>query len=89
VILDDPVQHVDDFRALHLVETLAAIRRTGRQVICTVEDPELAKLLARRLRASYVSEGKLIQLQYVPEAGISLLRQEDIFPFAKALLRSA
>jgi len=28
-LLDDPVQHIDDYRALNLVEVLAAIRRTG------------------------------------------------------------
>jgi len=89
VILDDPVQHVDDFRALHLVETLAAVRQTGRQIICTVEDPELAKLLARRLRASRLGEGRLIQLQYSPGGGVSVMREESLFPFARTLLRSA
>lgn len=89
VILDDPVQHVDDFRALHLVETLAAVRQTGRQIICAVEDPELAKLLARRLRASQLGEGRLIQLQYSPGVGVSVMREENVFPFARTLLRSA
>jgi chromosome segregation protein len=41
-LLDDPVQHIDDYRALNLVEILAAIRRTGRQVIVSVEDTALA-----------------------------------------------
>ena len=38
LLLDDPVQHIDDYRALNLVEVLTAIRRTGRQVIVAVED---------------------------------------------------
>jgi chromosome segregation protein len=29
LLLDDPVQHIDDYRALNLVEVLAAIRRGG------------------------------------------------------------
>lgn len=44
LILDDPIQHVDDFRAVHLVETLAAIRTMQYQLICAVEDPALADL---------------------------------------------
>lgn len=32
LLLDDPVQHIDDFRALHLVEVLAALRLDGRQI---------------------------------------------------------
>jgi len=50
LLLDDPVQHIDDYRALNLVEVLAAIRRSGRQIIVAVEDPALADLLSRRLR---------------------------------------
>lgn len=33
LVLDDPVQHVDDYRALHLAEVLSSIRRANRQVI--------------------------------------------------------
>src|SRR6267154_4326418 len=46
LLLDDPVQHIDDYRALNLVEVLTAIRRTSRQVIVAVEDPALANLLS-------------------------------------------
>jgi chromosome segregation protein len=49
LLLDDPVQHIDYYRALNLVEVLAAIRRIGRQVIIVVEDVALADLLCRRL----------------------------------------
>lgn len=48
LLLDDPIQHIDDFRALNLVEVLTAIRRTGRQVIVAVEDPALSDVLCRR-----------------------------------------
>ena len=42
LVLDDPVQHIDDYRALNLVEVLSAIRMDKRQVICAVEDAALA-----------------------------------------------
>lgn len=51
LLLDDPVQHIDDFRALHLVELLAAVGRDHRQIVCAVEDSALADLLTRRLGA--------------------------------------
>lgn len=89
LILDDPVQQVDDFRALHLVETLAGIRQMGKQVVCMVEDPQLANLLARRLRASSLGEGRLIELQYSLGVGIGVAKEQDVVPFQKALLRSA
>lgn len=47
--MDYPVQHIDDFRAFHLVEVLAALSLGGGQVICAVEDEALAELLCRRL----------------------------------------
>lgn len=49
VLLDDPVQHIDDFRAIHLAEVLAQLVEADRQVICAVEDPALADLMCRRL----------------------------------------
>ena len=49
VLLDDPVQHVDDFRAVHLTEVLSQLVESGRQVICAVEDPALADMMCRRL----------------------------------------
>ncbi len=57
VMLDDPVQHIDDFRAVHLAEVLASLHTSGHQIICAVEDPALATLLCRRLPNSYNSEG--------------------------------
>ena len=49
LILDDPVQHIDDYRALNLVEIFSAFRLSDRQIICAVEDRALAELLCRRL----------------------------------------
>jgi DNA repair exonuclease SbcCD ATPase subunit len=89
LILDDPVQHIDDYRAMHLVETLAAVRRTGLQVICTVEDAALAELLTRRLRSTQEDAGALVELEYQPGEGGRVLREKPIVPFASQVLLSA
>lgn len=62
LILDDPVQHIDDFRAVHLVELLASLRRDGHQIICSVEDASLATLLTRRLSSTHESPGNRYDL---------------------------
>lgn len=72
LVLDDPVQHIDDYRTLHLAETLSAVRRLHRQVICTVEDSALAQLLWRRMRSSEGDDGVLVSLKYDPGEGVKL-----------------
>ena len=89
LIFDDPVQHIDDFRALHLVESLSALRQVGRQVICTVEDSALAELLARRLRSSVVDEGAMIEMDYESGRGVFIGKALEIHPFPKQVLKSA
>ena len=89
LILDDPVQHIDDFRALHLVEVLSAIRQTGKQVLCTIEDPELAKLLCRRLRSTEDQEGRFFVLDYQSEAGVTLKEEKAILPLPKNVILAA
>ena len=89
LVLDDPVQHVDDFRALHLVETLAAIRQRNWQVICCVEDPQLARLLQRRLRSSEGDEGLHIRMAYTPGTGVHVDDVDRVRPFPQRVLRSA
>ena len=83
LVLDDPVQHIDDYRALHLVEVLHAIRRSGRQVICTVEDESLAALLCRRLRGPLGEEGLLLKMRYVPNSGVAITERERLVPSSK------
>lgn len=73
LLLDDPVQHVDDYRALNLVEVLSAIRRSGRQVIVAVEDDALAEVLCRRLRSSVSEPGCRFDLA-VGAGGASIVR---------------
>lgn len=62
VILDDPIQHIDDFRALHVIEVLSALRLQGRQIVVAVEDAGVADALCRRLRSSFASPGVRIEL---------------------------
>lgn len=69
LIVDDPIQHIDDFRALQLIEVLAAIRKANRQIICAVEDPALADVLCRRLRNLPESPGARIDLHYDSSGG--------------------
>ena len=53
LLMDDPVQHIDDFRALHLIEVLAALRlggktgdlRRGRRSTGRAAVPKVAKHL--------------------------------------------
>lgn len=86
LILDDPVQHIDDYRALHLTELLAAIRRTRRQVVCTVEDESLAKLLTRRLRSDEESAGTLVRMAYDSVDGIHIASVHPIRTMPRNLL---
>jgi DNA repair exonuclease SbcCD ATPase subunit len=89
LVLDDPVQHVDDFRALHLVETLAAIRQRNWQIVCCVEDPQLARLLQRRLRSSEGDEGLHIRMAYTPGKGVHVDDVDRVRPFPQRVLQSA
>lgn len=86
LVLDDPVQHVDDYRALHLTEVLAAVRRTGQQIICTVEDRALAELLARRLRSGFDDPGAVIELAYRPGEGAGVAKIRALAPLARQVL---
>jgi chromosome segregation protein len=80
LVLDDPVQRIDDYRALHLTETLTAVRKSGFQVICTVEDAELGALLARRLRSTAEEAGLVVEMSYEAGSGGGIVRQRPSFP---------
>lgn len=86
LILDDPVQHIDDYRALHLTEVLAAIRSTKRQVVCTVEDESLGKLLSRRLRSDAESEGLFVRMAYSSRDGIHVASATRVQPMPRNVL---
>ena len=86
LVLDDPVQHIDDFRALHFAEVLTAMRKAGRQVVCTIEDEALADVLCRRLRALDSEGGVKITMGYESGKGARILRTEHITPHTSEVL---
>jgi DNA repair exonuclease SbcCD ATPase subunit len=89
LLMDDPVQHIDDYRALNLVEVLAAIRRTGRQVIIAVEDSALANVLCRRLRSANEDGGRHFELRTSSSGTAEIGHYQDIYPMPKLALRQA
>lgn len=86
LILDDPVQHIDDFRALHLVEVLGAVRRLGQQIICAVEDEELAELICRRVRSARDGEGLLVRMGYRTGEGAIVESARAVAPAVRHLV---
>ena len=89
LLLDDPVQHIDDYRALNLVEVLSAVRQTGRQVIIAVEDAALADVLCRRLRSTTTEGGRRFELTTAKSGSAAIEREVDIFPLPREVLRTA
>jgi chromosome segregation protein len=89
LLLDDPVQHIDDYRALNLAEVLSSIRKNGRQVIIAVEDSALADVLCRRLRSVLGDEGKRFELG-VDASGSAIISSEElIYPLPKSVIEMA
>ena len=80
IMLDDPVQHVDDFRTVHLAELLAVLVAEGRQVVCAVEDAALASLLCRRLPVKKAGEGRRIILGPNKEGNLAVEVAQDLLP---------
>lgn len=89
LLMDDPVQHIDDYRALNLVEVLTAIRRTGRQVIVAVEDVSLANVLCRRLRSASGDSGRHFQLHTSKTGTAEIADFQDVNPMPRLVLRPA
>ncbi len=83
------MQHVDDYRALHLAEVLGSIRRSGKQILCAVEDRSLANLLARRLATSESENGSLVQLTYELGKGSIVAAVEDLPSLSSRLFTAA
>lgn len=88
LLLDDPIQHIDDFRALHLIEVLAALRLGGRQVVCAVEDEALAELLCRRLLSTSESMGRRYELDIGPTGSTTVALEREVPPMPRGVLRS-
>jgi chromosome segregation protein len=86
ILLDDPVQHVDDFRTVHLAEVLAHICRSGRQIVCAVEDSALADLMCRRLPTSEDVPGRRVTLGTDRDGALAIIRQDQIGPLSRRAL---
>jgi chromosome segregation protein len=90
LLLDDPVQHVDDFRTVHLAEVLAQLVQQGRQIICAVEDPALADLMCRRLPIKTMQSARRVTLGPGLDGSLSIrsaawLKPLPIRAFAEAV----
>lgn len=88
LLLDDPVQHIDDFRSLHLIEVLAALRVDGRQIICAVEDPALAELLCRRLLSTSDALGRRYDLDIGHDGVTTIVSDLEVPPMPVEVLQS-
>ncbi len=87
--MDDTVQHIDDLRALHLAEVLAAFRLEGRQIICAVEDPALADMLCRRLLSTAEQTGRRYDIDLNAEGVAAVVNDTEIPPMPVGVLRSS
>ncbi|MPR09749.1 AAA family ATPase [Microvirga tunisiensis] len=86
ILLDDPVQHVDDFRTVHLAEVAAQLVAEGRQIVCAVEDAALADLLCRRLPVLRTGQAKRITLGPDSDGALCKLRERDLSPMISRAL---
>jgi hypothetical protein len=80
ILLDDPVQHIDDFRSIQLTEVVAQLLAGGRQIICAVEDAALADLLCRRLPIDRQGDGKRVTLGPAPDGSLTKLQEFELAP---------
>ena len=87
LVLDDPVQHIDDFRALQLVEVLASFRQAGRQVVVAVEDEALADLLCRRMLSTPEQRGRRCTIDFNERGAADVTARLEIPPMAPGILR--
>ena len=86
ILLDDPVQHIDDFRTVHLAEVAAQLVSDGRQIVCAVEDAALADLLCRRLPLDRIGQAKRITLGADGDGALGKLTERVLTPLARSSL---
>ncbi|NOD62036.1 MULTISPECIES: AAA family ATPase [unclassified Ruegeria] len=86
ILLDDPVQHIDDFRSVHLAELLGKLVSEGKQVICAVEDPALADLISRKIPVSGSGVAKRIKLGIGENGRVVVSDQSDLLPMRSSVL---
>ncbi len=83
ILLDDPVQHVDDFRTVHLAELAGQLVAEGRQLVCAVEDPALADLLCRRLPIDGPGAAKRITLGPDADGALGKVAERSLTPLVR------
>lgn len=88
ILLDDPVQHVDDCRTVHLAELAAQLVSDGRQVVCAVEDAALADLFCRRLPVAQVGMARRITLGPGEDGALTKLADRLLPPLPAQVLTS-
>lgn len=86
ILLDDPVQHVDDFRTVNLAEVLAQLVAGGRQVVVAVENAALAELLARRMPVLGAGEASRLTIGLGPKASSAIVDRRDPAPMLQNVL---
>jgi DNA repair exonuclease SbcCD ATPase subunit len=86
ILLDDPVQHVDDFRTVNLAEVLAQLVSSGRQVIVAVEDAALADLLCRRMPIAAQGTASRLTLGLDADGTSALIDRRELIPLKRAVL---
>ncbi len=86
ILLDDPVQHIDDFRSVHLAELLGKLVSEGKQVICAVEDPALADLICRKIPVSGSGAATRIKLGIGENGRVMVGAQSDLIPMRSSVL---
>lgn len=86
ILLDDPVQHVDDFRTVNLAEVLAQLVAAGRQVVVAVEDPALADLLTRRMPVAEPGSGSRLTLGLGDNGSSAVVERRDVAPMIPKVL---
>jgi DNA repair exonuclease SbcCD ATPase subunit len=86
ILLDDPVQHVDDFRTVNLAEVLAQLVAGGRQIVIAVEDAALAELLARRMPVAAPGEASRLTLGLGPDGCPTIVSRTDPVPMVQGVL---
>lgn len=85
ILLDDPVQHVDDFRTVNLAEVLAQLVASDRQVIVAVEDAALADLLCRRMPVTASGTASRLTLGLGDEGTSALIGWRQLTPLKRAV----
>jgi chromosome segregation protein len=86
IMLDDPVQHVDDFRTVHLAELTAQLVAEGRQIVCAVEDSALAELFCRRLPVRNANSAKHVTLGSSRDGDLGIVTERYLPPLPARVL---